>query len=83
MTQKTPAELTNEINADIVAGVSGGITALTLNGILNDMVDSSVPNTFANFNTFLSLWLDSLPTDPAPLGSKVWYNNSGIPTRTP
>ena len=43
MTQKTPAQLQPEINAQIVAGIPGGITALTVNGILNDIVLSFYP----------------------------------------
>lgn len=36
-----------------------------------------------SISTAMSAWLDNLPTDPGALGSGEWWNNNGIPTRTP
>lgn len=37
----------------------------------------------SDMSTVMSTWLLTLPTSPTALGSGVWWNNSGIPTRTP
>lgn len=51
--------------------------------IFNGTVWEKIPDSTTINDAMMSAWLNTLPTDPAPLASGIWWNNSGIPNRTP
>ncbi len=51
--------------------------------IFNGTAWEKIPNSATLTTSMLSALLDTLPTDPVPLASGVWWNNSGLFNRTP